>query len=477
MPHARRQVSQGIQRCAGLGAAVLLLCACANSAVLAQSFDCAKASKPVERLICADPALAALDGALGAEVKKALAAAPADRQALLADARRWLAERDKRCPLPAVALTAADRSRAASCLTAAYRERIAALQSKPASGTSPRSSAKTALCQQLANDYKARRKEADDSSPLQILSSGPNPPVTLAQPVMELKPGEPPQAQAAEWAKAQPQPFAFSARVLKDFDEMGEVQRIDRLPGTNLYAASSVQGTALCYTSSFFEVKNGRAEPATGPGSWDNRDGGGCGGATHTFGGIGNTKAAFEESHGYMPSLTSSVTISPWEQGHFGAECTVTFTFAPQFEPHVPDSSAAEESCSGADCEGLRQAALSLAQRIQADFAGVEKAEVARLTSSQRKDYETLKSLAAQAGQTQDAVADADSLLDTAPILLPLVYNGQVYLASVGHFTVGWRIYADWSVKLDRLQDGKPQTQASFAIGMKRGQLIKTAVE
>ena len=379
MPHARRQFSLGIQRCAGLGAAVLLLCACANSAVLAQSFDCAKASKPVERLICADPALAALDGALGAEVKKALAAAPADRQALLADARRWLAERDKRCPLPAVALTAADRSSAASCLTAAYRERIAALQSKPASGTSPRTSAKTALCQQLANDYKARRKEADDSSPLQVLSSGPNPPVALAQPVMELKPGETAQAQAAEWAKAQPQPFAFSARVLKDFDEMGEVQRIDRLPGANLYAASSVQGTALCYTSSFFEVRNGRAEPATGPGSWDNRDGGGCGGAMHTFGTIGNTKVAFEESHGYAPSLTSSVTISPWEQGHFGAECTVTFTFAPHFEPHVPDSSAAEESCSGTDCEGLRQAALSLAQRVQADFAGVEKAEAAAL--------------------------------------------------------------------------------------------------
>ena len=88
-----------------------------------------------------------------------------------------------------------------------------------------------------------------------------------------------------------------------------------------------------------------------------------------------------------------------------------------------------------------------------------------------------MKSLAEGAGQTQDAAADADLLLDTAPLLLPLVYNGQVYLASVGHFTVGWRIYADWSVKLDRLQDGKPQTQASFAIGMKRGQLIKTAVE
>ncbi len=473
MPNACRQFSLGVPHRKAAGALALLLGACASWAAQAQSFDCAKASKPVERLICGEPALAALDGALGAEVKKALAAVPANRHALLADARRWLAERDKRCPVPAAALTAADRSRAASCLTAAYRERIAALRSAPASIAAPGGGGK-ALCQQFANDYKAHRKIEDDRSPLTILSTAPGTPVTLAKPVLELTGAGDAEAQAAEWAQGRQPPFVFSPAVLKDFAGTPGIQSIERLPGTDFYAASAIQGTALCYASVFFEVKNGRAEPAAGPGGWDGQDADNCG-VWRTFGTIGKAKAAFEESHSFTPALTSSVSVTPWEHGRFGAACTASFTFAPHFEARVSPGSAAEESCDGVGCEELRQAALRLAQRVQSDIAGVEKAEAARLTPSQRKDYETLKSLAGQAGeagapQTQET-ANADSLLDTAPLLLPLVHNGQVYLASIGHVTLGWRTYADWSVKLDRLQDGKAQARASFAIGMKRGPL------
>ncbi len=63
----------------------------------AAGFDCAKAATPIEKRICADPALSALDDQLTAAYKAALAAAPSGREAVKADQRAWLITRDA-CP-------------------------------------------------------------------------------------------------------------------------------------------------------------------------------------------------------------------------------------------------------------------------------------------------------------------------------------------------------------------------------------------
>jgi uncharacterized protein len=78
----------------------------------AASFDCAKASTPVEQIICDDPELSRLDETLAATLTAA-AAATLDPQALLREQRRWLARRDS-------GATIGD-------LPASYRDRIAAL--------------------------------------------------------------------------------------------------------------------------------------------------------------------------------------------------------------------------------------------------------------------------------------------------------------------------------------------------------------
>ena len=97
------------------------------------SFDCARASAPVEQLICAAPTLAALDTDMAAAFRAAREALdPAGRDAALQDQRRWLRSLLTDCKVPARGSLPADQVQAATaCLTARYGERIAALQ-KPA---------------------------------------------------------------------------------------------------------------------------------------------------------------------------------------------------------------------------------------------------------------------------------------------------------------------------------------------------------
>ena len=61
--------------------------------------------------------------------------------------------------------------------------------------------------------------------------------------------------------------------------------------------------------------------------------------------------------------------------------------------------------------------------------------------------------------------------------MLPVVIDGNFYLASLGHFTIGWRVFHDWSVTFDRLEGDKKVTAASFAIGMAKGKLIDVRVK
>ena len=71
----------------------------------APSFDCARASSPVERIVCADPALAEADRLLAAVYSKARRTAGMRR-----DQREWLARRDS-CANPAcIAFSYEDRT-------------------------------------------------------------------------------------------------------------------------------------------------------------------------------------------------------------------------------------------------------------------------------------------------------------------------------------------------------------------------------
>lgn len=83
--------------------------------VLAASFDCAKASTTVERLICSDKAVSALDSELSAKYKAAFGAAP-DKQLLKSEQIAWMTQTRNKCA-------------STPCLENAYASRIATLGS------------------------------------------------------------------------------------------------------------------------------------------------------------------------------------------------------------------------------------------------------------------------------------------------------------------------------------------------------------
>lgn len=83
----------------------------------AASFDCGKASTPIEKAVCADSALSEMDGLLGKAYKSALASAQ-DRSGLKAEQKGWLAQRDQ--------------CHDVVCLKSVYQARITALQTSSA---------------------------------------------------------------------------------------------------------------------------------------------------------------------------------------------------------------------------------------------------------------------------------------------------------------------------------------------------------
>ena len=89
-----------------------------TSAAGTPSFDCARATTPIEHAICADADLAALDRDMGARFRDHLDAASADDQkALRQQQREWLRQRDAACGNHA-------ETELVACLTERYRSRL-----------------------------------------------------------------------------------------------------------------------------------------------------------------------------------------------------------------------------------------------------------------------------------------------------------------------------------------------------------------
>jgi uncharacterized protein len=97
------------------------------------SFDCGRASSPIERLVCANDALGAQDAELSAVFRESREGKDdAARSALLQDQRHWLQARLTSCNIPAKGDVSADQQPAAiRCLSDQYTARIAALKPQP----------------------------------------------------------------------------------------------------------------------------------------------------------------------------------------------------------------------------------------------------------------------------------------------------------------------------------------------------------
>jgi uncharacterized protein len=400
----------------------LLLGHIAPAKAQAPSFDCAKATTPVERLICGSPSLADLDAQLAGAVKKALAASPAQRDSLLAAERRWTRDRDKECPMiQSGPLEAHERAPAITCLAEAYRARIGALQSSDANPLAePSANGKTEVCRKIADRYRALvktnpqapyAKSFNAETPLKVLAAAKGSGVTIAKPVVEAVPDR----EFFDWAKRSPQSFVLPAEILDEIIEEASIShylRVDRLPGSNYFAASTIEGTGHYYRGVYFEVEKGRAHLAAAPNGWEE----GSPSDDYLFGMVDGTPVAFLDQPGWVGegfgfSLTSYLTVMPWRKDHFDPACVVTFQFSPRFDLHGGVNPGHEDdSCDGADCDELRRAALALVEEAEKNPLEAPKTAIARLTPSQRDAFAALLK---ERGTTVEDASDPHYAPDT----------------------------------------------------------------
>ena len=287
-----------------------------------------------------------------------------------------------------------------------------------------------------------------------------------------------------------PRPFTPSSGLLKAIDGIQEALVVSDLPGGNLFAANSIAGTAGCNSTVFFSVSRGIGSLVPGPESAENDIGGSCG-LTRSFAAVDGLPVVIDDSLDAGPSLAATLTLTPWGGDKWLKPCEANFVFAPHFDfdktfNDWPGLNNWEKNeCGSGGCEGFRRTALDLVRQTQQDRAGVELHLLAALTGPQREEYQRLKRVADRPA-ADDPPADGDdapkpktaaALTDTSPLLLPMLVDDHVFLASVGHFTIGWRVFSDWKVTVEAGEADTTREIARFAIGMTQGPIVSVTVK
>lgn len=353
------------------------------------------------------------------------------------------------------------------CSDPAYRTRLAQLQTRNAAES--QSKLTTSSCQKIADRYRLLAPQNPGRAPLAVLSSSPTSGVTLATEIAAMRD---PRTYLTDWAARQKPPVAIDSQLAKELDPLlwavGSDALLEKLPGVNFYSISSIQGTAHCYESIYFKIYNGTTHLTGVPPGFD-EDRVSCM-VSRSYGRIDGNPALFQEAYDATPTMSSSITVATWKDAQFADSCSVIFNFAPKFTQETLNSWG--EACKLSDCETWRRTAFRLVAAAQENPQTILDQSMAKLTPAQAKEFhEIVAHLDPNDVDSNANVGDPANITDVLPLRLPYVHDGRVYMASLGHFTIGWRYFADWSVKFEKLENDKLVQQAAFPVGMGKGQL------
>lgn len=336
--------------------------------------------------------------------------------------------------------------------------------------------APAASCRAVVGRYGALPGKVGES-PLRVLRSDRASGVKVATELARLDKGVP---DLVAWAAQQTPPIDMSD-VLKDesmrlMEPYGSSITFPQLPGTSFHAVHSTSGTAHCLSSTYFEVTDARARIASAPpGLEDDIAGASCM-ISRSFGSIDSTPVMFEEAYSYGPSMESTLTVASWHGNGFAGACRVTFYFEPDFREETLNDWG---DCNGADCGRLQAAAFKIAKAVQQDPQQARREFASRLSTDQALEYaNTEATVVAQTPEvaTQRAT-DPDKITKEYPFRLPYAEGGHLYVVSVGHFTIGWRYFSDWSVVFHEIVGSQLTERAAFPIGMWKGAVLRTDIE
>jgi hypothetical protein len=352
-----------------------------------------------------------------------------------------------------------DVSKMHDCLEEAYRQQLDVVRRKDSAlpaGSSTGS--RVAACKGLLDRYRPLANTHSGKRPLAVLAQAGAAGFeltgrgdTILHPASDL----------VSWAKGQQPPVSISAQLSESLASDGNGGMLQKAPGVPFFMLNRLEGSATCDSSVFFFVKDGIALPSRRPfdDAEDNCPNGGV------FASLDSVPLYVRENYDYQPGMQASLEVATWQSDHFEAACTVSLSYLPGVS--VKTLNTSEDSCDGADCEDMRKAAFELAK---AKTAGTVSAEslLRGLTTQQRERYQAEQSA---------AEGQSDASASEHVVFVPYVRQGEVYVARIADRTIGWRDYADQSVKFERLEDGKITEKAAFAVGVWKGELENAGVE
>ena len=330
----------------------------------------------------------------------------------------------------------------------------AADSSSAATVTSPNA----ATCNTLLTRYRPLANAHAGENPLRVLTSSAKSGVQMT---VEEGGAIPDSDGLKSWAKQQTPPIAVSDEVSETFDQDPQSASLEKAHGVPFFMLSRSEGSMNCDASVFFVVRNGTAQPAQNP--LGDSGQGECA-TSGKFVTLDSKPLYVRENYDWGPGMSASLDVATWRGGYFLAACTLSLSYSPRVSTDTLNQSG--DDCEGAGCADMRKAAFDLTTRKVSDDLARDTL-MQKLTDKQREIYQSAETAAKD---TDDPEASENI------VFVPYVLKDEVYVARVADLTVGWRDYADQSVKFEQLNGGKIVEKAAFSIGVKKGDLADASV-
>lgn len=336
------------------------------------------------------------------------------------------------------------------------------------------SSSLTLICRKIVDRYRPLAHSHPGEPPLSTLADSATSGVSMGPGSGYVSIDSP--SDLATFAAAQKPPFSISrglAGVVQEFSDEGGGGSLGKAPNVDYYSISRSEGSESCLQYIFFRVTHGIAAVAPGPAIREENT---CG-----YGGffaiVDDYPVFVQQHYDFLPGMSARIDVSKWDGDDFQATCSIDLSYTPLFSDKTLNDWT--PMCQGDGCDVLHKAAFELVKAAVQDPSALYNDSIKKLTPDEQTQYEAIIQASSNdsgAEATLDTASDDSTLTDTSPLRIPYADHGTVYLVSLGHFTIGWREYSDWSVTFSTLEEGKLVQRAMFAVGMWKGDLANASV-
>ena len=435
------------------------------SPVVAGGVDCGNMTSIVERAICHDPEVLALDAQLAQSIQHKIDTHPDKQGEIMSDERHWFTHhRDARCEsYEKQGINADAVLKMHGCLNEVYHTRLTEVGAAewPKSPPPPQTKvADASMCNKLLDRYRPLASAHPGDPPMAALTNNGRSGVRAA--VGEAVAG----SEALDsWGKQQKPPVAIEDAVSEAIGDSGGL--LEHVPEAPFYMLGRTQGSMRCDDSVYFVIHEGVAEPSQSPyaAPGDGDGGGYCDTSSGSLVSLDSKPLYIREVYDRSPNPQASLSVATWHADHFEPACTVSLVY--QLKVTGQKSTWGEEQCQGADCADMRQDALQLVQqKLFADFS--EEARLKSLTRKQRESYQAAEAVAEQTG---------DGHASENVGFVPFVFKGEVYVARVADVSYNVWDLADQSVKFEQLEDGQIVDKAVFSFEVVKADLVDGSTE